>query len=60
MPMLEPEYREALEACLEGRFTEALRDLYQMPSRERVPSVLFPDWARPTDPVEGGHEGGRI
>ena len=60
MQMLEPEYREALQGCLEGRFTEELRDLYQMPSRQRVPWVLFPNWARPNDPVEGGHEGGSI
>ena len=60
MQMLEPEYHEALQGCLEGRFTEELRDLYQMPVREQVPWQLFPDWARPTDPVEGGHEGGSI
>jgi hypothetical protein len=60
MQMLEPEYRNALEACLEGRFTEELRVLYQMPARERVPWELFPNWARPIDPVEGGHEGGSI
>jgi hypothetical protein len=60
MQMLEPDYRKALEACLEGRFTEELRVLYQVPARERVPWVLFPNWARPTDPVEGGHEGGSI
>ena len=60
MQMLEPEYRKALEACLEGRFTEELRVLYQVPAREWVPWVLFPNWARPTDPVEGGHEGGSI
>lgn len=60
MPMLETEYGVALEGCLEGRFTEELRALYQMPSRERVPWELFPNWARPIDPVEGGHEGGSI
>jgi hypothetical protein len=60
MKKLEPEYHEALEACLEGRFTEELRALYQMPNRERVPWDLFPSWARPTDPVEGGHEGGIV
>lgn len=54
------EYREALQGCLEGRFTEELRLLYQMPSREQVPWQLFPNWARPIDPVEGGHEGGSI
>src|SRR5580765_3743907 len=58
--MLEPEYHEALQGCLEGRFTEELRVLYQMPSRQRVPWVLFPNSARPNDPVEGGHEGGSI
>jgi hypothetical protein len=60
MRMLETEYHDALRACLEGRFTEELRVLYQMPSRERVPWDLFPNWARPNDPVEGGHEGGDI
>ncbi len=60
MQMLEPEYHEALQACLEGKFTEELRVLYQTPSRERVPWALFPNWARPNDPVEGGHEGGRV
>lgn len=52
-----PEYKEALKACLEGKFTEKLRDLYQMPQREKVPWNLFPSWARPCDPVEGAHEG---
>lgn len=60
MKMLEPEYYEALQACLKGKFTEELRGLYQMPDRERVPWDLFPNWARPNDPVEGGHEGGSI
>lgn len=55
-----PGYREALQGCLEGRFTEELRLLYLMPSREQVPWQLFPNWARPIDPVEGGHEGGCI
>jgi hypothetical protein len=60
MPILETEYCVGLEECQEGRFTEELRALYQMPSRERVPWQLFPNWARPIDPVEGGHEGGSI
>jgi len=60
MVMSEPEYREALQSALEGRFTDELRVLYQMPSREQVPWALFPNWARPIDPVEGGHEGGTI
>ena len=60
MEMLEPEYEEALQKCQEGEFTENLRALYQMPSRERVPWALFPSWARPNDPVEGAHEGGSI
>jgi len=60
MQMLEPEIRKALKGCLEGRFTEELRALYRMPWRERVPWGLFPNWARPNDPVEGGHEGGNI
>ncbi len=60
MQIPELEYHEALQGCLEGRFTEELRALYEMPSREQVPWMLFPDWARPIDPVEGGHEGGSI
>ena len=60
MEIFEPEYHKALQGCLEGRFTEELRLLYQMPGRDRVPWDLFPNWARPNDPVEGGHEGGCI
>ena len=48
--MLELDYREALQGCLEGRFTEELRVLYQMPSREHVPWQLFPDWRVPLIP----------
>jgi hypothetical protein len=58
--MLELDYQKALQACLEGRFTKELRMLYRSPHRERVRWDLFPNWARPTDPVEGGHEGGSI
>ena len=58
--MLERDYHDALEHCQEGKFTEELRALYQMPQRQRVPWVLFPSWARPNDPVEGAHEGGSI
>src|SRR5688500_20335669 len=36
MQMLEQEYREALQKALEGRFSEELRALYQMPVREQV------------------------
>ena len=60
MKMLEGEYHDALQSCREGRFTEELRALYEMPAREQVPWDLFPNWARPPDPVEGGHEGGSI
>jgi hypothetical protein len=60
MEGLELDYQEALQTCLEGRFTEELRMLYQAPYRERVAWHLFPNWARPNDPVEGGHEGGSI
>jgi hypothetical protein len=60
MEMLERDYHEALEKCQEGKFTEELRVLFQMPQRERVPWALFPNWARPNDPVEGAHEGGSI
>ena len=54
------DYEEALNKCQEGKSSEDLRQLYRMPYRERVPWGLFPSWARPTDPVEGGHEGGSI
>jgi len=57
MQMHEPEYCEALEACREGRFTEDLRDLYQMPARERVPWVLLPDWHSPPIPWREGTKG---
>jgi len=60
MEVLSPDYRPALQQCQEGKFSEELRVLYQMPYRERVPWALFPDWARPNDPVEGAHEGGSI
>lgn len=58
--VLEVDYQIALRACLEGRFTEELRDLFRLPFRERVPWHLFPNWARPVDPVEEGHDGGSI
>lgn len=60
MEALEIDYQEALQKCHEGRFSDELRVLYQMPNRERVPWELFPTWARPNDPVEGGHEGGSV
>jgi hypothetical protein len=60
MKMMERDYQEALQKCQQGMSSEELRQLYQMPVRERVPWELFPNWARPNDPVEGGHEGGSI
>lgn len=60
MKTMDCDYQEALKQCREGKFSEELRALYQMPERERVPWELFPNWARPSDPVEGGHEGGII
>jgi hypothetical protein len=60
MGMCETDYQQALHECRDGRFSEELRLLYQSPDRERVPWELFPNWARPNDPVEGGHEGGSI
>jgi len=56
----ESDYQQALQKCREGKFSEELRRLYQAPYRESVPWELFPNWARPNDPVEGGHEGGSI
>jgi hypothetical protein len=60
MNVLEMDLREALQQCQEGKSSEELRRLYQMPFRAHVPWELFPNWARPNDPVEGGHEGGSI
>ena len=60
MEAIERDYRGALQKCLEGKFSEELRGRYQMPYRKQVPWALFPDLARPNDPVEGGHEGGSI
>ena len=54
------DYQEALKKCLEGKFPEELKILYQSPYRERVPWILFPGWARPNDETEGGHEGGKM
>jgi hypothetical protein len=58
--LIPSDYQEALRKCQEGKSSEELRKLYQMPVRARVPWELFPNWARPTDPVEGGHEGGAV
>lgn len=60
MDTLKIDYQEALQKCQEGKFSEKLRLLYQMPIRERVPWELFPKWAHPNDPVEGAHEGGSL
>ena len=60
MGTIDRDYHEALQKCQEGKFSEELRELYQMPYRERVPWELFPSWAHPNDPVEGAHEGGSI
>ena len=57
---MEKDCQEALEKCWQGRFSEQLRKLYRTPYRERVRWELFPNWARPRDPVEGGHEGGAV
>ena len=60
MKMIQRDYQVALRKCQEGKFSEELRGLYRMPFREQVPWELFPNWARPSDPVDGGHEGGSI
>jgi hypothetical protein len=60
MKTIDRDYLVALQECQKGKFSEELRKLYQMPFRQRVPWELFPAWARPNDPVEGGHEGGSI
>jgi hypothetical protein len=51
------DYEDALKLAQEGKASEQLRRLYNAPYRDRIPWVNFPDWARPVDPVEGGHEG---
>jgi hypothetical protein len=60
METLESDYQKALQQCQEGKFSEELRALYQMPHRQRVPWEFFPPWARPHEPVEGAHEGGSV
>ncbi len=59
---MEPEidYKKVLEQCKQGKVTEELKILYRYPLRDKIPWDLFPGWARPHDPVEGGHEGGSI
>ena len=58
--MPETEYHDALHGCLEGRLIEERRVLYEMFAREQALWDLLPNWARPSAPVEGGHEGGSI
>lgn len=55
--LLKEKYLKVLEKCQQGKFTEELKELYKSPVRETVPWDLFPAWARPTDQVEGCHEG---
>jgi hypothetical protein len=43
MKMMERDYQEALQKCQQGMSSEELRQLYQMPVRERVPWELFPN-----------------
>ena len=51
------DWKRVLEVCKEGKFCEGLRILHKIPHRSTVPWALFPQWARPEDPVEGCHEG---
>ncbi len=60
MKTIQSDYHVALQKCQEGKVSDELRALYRMPFRELVPWALFPNWARPNDPVDGGHEGGSI
>ena len=57
LPFLTTTINKALKGCEEGKVNEALKILYRVPFRECVPWAKFPAWARPTDPVEGCHEG---
>lgn len=50
-------YQKALEECKKGKVSSELKELYLAPKRDQVPWILFPNWARPNDPVEGAHEG---
>lgn len=53
----EVDYRPILEECKKGKVPEALKQLYDVTNRQKVPWLLFPEWARPCDWVEGCHEG---
>jgi hypothetical protein len=56
----EIDYRPILDSCKQGKVTEELKKLYNFPIREKIPWILFPNWARPNDYTEGCHEGGKI
>jgi hypothetical protein len=51
------DFQYALDECREGRVSDHLKKLYNMPYRELVPWCMFPAWARPNDETEGCHEG---
>jgi hypothetical protein len=52
-----------LEALALDRVKKGLslpREIYEIPYRDRVDWLKFPEWARPTDPglfADSGHEG---
>lgn len=55
----EIDYKPILEECNKGKFPQALKKLYDHPTRQKIPWLLFPSWAWPCDWVEGCHEGKR-
>jgi len=46
-----------LEACVNGRFHQDLKILYQAPNRNKIDWTRFPLWAVPNLETEGCHEG---
>jgi hypothetical protein len=54
---MEPDVKIALEQCKNGKFSQELKKLYDMPYRNMVDWTQFPNWARPDQETEGGHEG---
>ena len=50
-------YEKVLEACLNGRFHQDLKILYQSQYRSQIDWTRFPFWAIPNAETEGCHEG---
>jgi len=54
---IEKLYVEVLEACVNGKYHEGIKLLYQMPYRDQVDWTKFPSWAVPNAEIGGCHEG---